>query len=256
MKKLICLVLAAIMICALVGCNSVSQSDIDELTQRITQLEDKNKELEDELRDQKLKYEDKLTQQESKFEDKLNEQKSEYEDKLNEQKSEYEDRLNEQDKKIEDMQKDLDYLEQKTNGITGTFYSLKEAYDNGWLTREDIMHIAYFRSGSVGEYDEDYNVKKVDFKPTMEKPVLSERLEADIKESYYKLHKDEFDSKGYDKAEALQKLKIQYLGQYKDSHVVVICPGDGHRDMVRNVFLAGIAWWWSTPHGEEVFRFN
>ena len=147
MKKLICLVLAAIMICALVGCNSVSQSDIDELQQRIAQLEDKNKELEDELRDQKLKFEDKLTQQESKFEDMLNEQKSEYEDKLNEQ-----------DKKIEDTQKDLDILQQKLENLTGQKIEFTaeapevEPYLMG-TTMIKSFHIA----PNEEEYKEDYN---------------------------------------------------------------------------------------------------
>ena len=30
----------------------------------------------------------------------------------------------------------------------GTFYTLQEAYDNGYLTREDLMSIAYYQNGS------------------------------------------------------------------------------------------------------------
>ena len=29
----------------------------------------------------------------------------------------------------------------------GTFYTLQEAYDNGYLTREDLMSIAYYKNG-------------------------------------------------------------------------------------------------------------
>ena len=29
----------------------------------------------------------------------------------------------------------------------GTFYTLQEAYDNGYLTREDLMSIAYYQNG-------------------------------------------------------------------------------------------------------------
>ena len=33
----------------------------------------------------------------------------------------------------------------------GAFYSLQEAYEKEFLTREDLMHIAYFEYGKVEE---------------------------------------------------------------------------------------------------------
>ena len=29
----------------------------------------------------------------------------------------------------------------------GNFYSLREAYDNGWLTQEDLQSLAYYYNG-------------------------------------------------------------------------------------------------------------
>ena len=90
MKKIICLVLAVLMTCALMACNSTKTSDIDDLQQKITELQeqlnrqsDKSKELQEQLEQQSSKN--------SELENELNSQKSQFEDEL--KKQEEKDRL-------------------------------------------------------------------------------------------------------------------------------------------------------------------
>ena len=67
---------------------------------------------------------------------------------------------------------------------TGAFYSLQEAYDNGWLTQEDLKSIAYYqsggRSGNKDIMDEDY-------RPMPKRPAeLDDETKLAIKQAYYK----------------------------------------------------------------------
>ena len=49
----------------------------------------------------------------------------------------------------------------------GTFYTLQEAYDNGYLTREDLMSIAYYKNGGR-RYNE--SIMPEDYAPIPKNP--------------------------------------------------------------------------------------
>ena len=254
MKKIIYLVLAVLMTCALMACNSAKTSDIDDLQQKITELQEqldsqsnKNKELQEQL--------DRQSSKSSRLENDLFLQQFEFEERFKQQKKEFEEELKQRDKKLKELEDDIDYLERRANGIVATSYPLYVAYDNGWLTRDDLMHILYFRNGYVIGYDEDNRSKyEIDFKPTMETPIMTERLEMEFKEAYYKANQDKLG--GYEKSEALQMFGVKYLGQYNDVYVVetisyALLPG-----LSGSYVVAGIVFGYSISNHIQVLRFE
>ena len=71
--------------------------------------------------------------------------------------------------------------EQRYSVSVGHFYSLEEAYENGWLTQDDLNNIAYYyhtRHGETEHVDES-------FAPTPKTPeTLSEDTQNKIKRTY------------------------------------------------------------------------
>ena len=65
----------------------------------------------------------------------------------------------------------------------GKFYSLQEAYDNGWLTREELLSIAYYYNGRYGNeeiMDENYT-------PLTKTPAtLDLEMDLEIRKAYVK----------------------------------------------------------------------
>ena len=71
--------------------------------------------------------------------------------------------------------------EQRYSESVGEFYSLDEAYENGWLTQGDLKNIAYYYHTRYGE------TEHIDqsFVPTPKTPeTLSEDIQNKIKRSY------------------------------------------------------------------------
>ena len=116
-------------------------------------------------------------------------------------------------------------------------YTLQEAYDRGWLTKEDIMHISYFsRRGEVLEIVEGAGdnwmkelslppserqwLKTIDFVPQIETPVLGslDSKAADfIKNAFYEEYSDFFYYKGAEYAEI-----ENYYGEYNGVYVAEV----------------------------------
>ena len=106
--------------------------------------------------------------------------------------------------------------EDKKMPVTETdFYQLQEAYYNGWIKREEIMHIVYFMDGEVLEAkNENEDGTKVDFVPQMEKPTLDSldsKVADDMKNAFYEKHQDDFE-----RAEnVIEDITItNFLGEY------------------------------------------
>lgn len=91
----------------------------------------------------------------------------------------------------------------------GKFYSLQEAFDNGWLSRGDLRNIAYHRTGDG---------QRKGFKPTPKNPeTLSAETESAIKEYWAEQHMDdEFYS---------QIISLSYYGKYNGLIVAFIKTG-------------------------------
>lgn len=66
----------------------------------------------------------------------------------------------------------------------GNFYSLQEAYDNGWLTQENLQSIAYYY---YDRFESEH--KDTDFKP-VPKQELTRQMERNICQTYLMMLKE------------------------------------------------------------------
>lgn len=103
-------------------------------------------------------------------------------------------------------------------GGDGNIYELQEAYDNGWLTTDDIMNIGYYYQFGVvdGGLTEE---ELIGFEPKpKEADKLSKRVENKIKRAYRRYYLNK-----YNKRISLNKIELQhYYGTYQDCIVVAI----------------------------------
>jgi hypothetical protein len=87
-------------------------------------------------------------------------------------------------------------------------YSLEEAYENKFITKEDLWNIAYIYNGCVNASNVEYDVKTI-------KDELDIKLERKIKKAYIKNDLDDI---------FLPKMKcisiIKYYGVYSGCHVL------------------------------------
>ena len=96
--------------------------------------------------------------------------------------------------------------------LEGTFYTLQEAYDSGFITRNDIKHISYFATGRVIEVLDAYRnrwemelslpddywtkIRRIDFMPQNDIPSLakiSPQVIAGMKSAFYTAHRELMD---------------------------------------------------------------
>lgn len=142
------------------------------------------------------------------------------------------------------------------NTVTGTFYTLQEAYEYGYLTKMDIKDICYYRFGEVWE-GEDLNSEKwvkVENTSTQSSSDLDKKIENKIKKTYYKLNEDRFYSKNEGKIGGVDDLTVRFFGEFNNSYVVVIdCSLWNYGASVTPMLVAGIAWW-ESGEGFKVFR--
>lgn len=106
----------------------------------------------------------------------------------------------------------------------GEFYTLQEAFDNGWLSRGDLRNIAYHRTGDG---------QRKGFKPTPKNPeVLSVETELAIKEAHADKYIDE----------PLETIRIRgYYGIYNGLVAVSITGGEwDYPDVTYEVNIGGI----------------
>ena len=93
----------------------------------------------------------------------------------------------------------------------GTFYTLQEAYDNGYLTREDLLNIAYYNG------DQERNESALqNFEPT---PIgeLSEEISLKIR----KYVAERYRNNGYNPDVTAEHVSItNYLGCYNGYYVI------------------------------------
>jgi len=121
----------------------------------------------------------------------------------------------------------------KEDKTMGTFYSLQEAYDEGLLTEQDLMSIAYYH-GSLGGVAGT-------FAPTPKDPeIIGKELEKAIKQSFL----DDFiDEDGW----TIDDFSISYYGTYDNAVAIfAIFPGGGI-DAPWNEIIAGVTFSYGYP---------
>ncbi|MCH5164252.1 MAG: hypothetical protein J1F36_04470, partial [Clostridiales bacterium] len=109
-----------------------------------------------------------------------NKQQSDRVSELEEQNRRQADKIENLEEQIEDLEFELSL---SLAVYAGDSYPIETAYENGWLTRDDIMHISYFQYGVVigGTRDDLGSDYEIEFVPTKKTPELSERAKKAIK---------------------------------------------------------------------------
>ena len=140
----------------------------------------------------------------------------------------------------------------------GTFYSLEEAYDAGWLTKDNIMEVCYYRFGEVwlGEDLNSDSWVKYEYEPKNQQQGLDKSVENNIKNAYYSIHKSDFFDKEGNSLGGIDNLSVQYFGTYNNFCVIIMkCSLWDVGQVVTPMLLAGVAWG-ETGEGFLVYRVN
>ena len=114
----------------------------------------------------------------------------------------------------------------------GEFYTLQEAYDNGWLSKGDLRNIAYYYAGDG---------QRKGFKPTPKNPeTLSAETELAIKEDWAQKLKSNNDNMLPDwVSEDLENLIIKgYYGTFNG--LVAIMKQEIYFTYIKEIYVGGI----------------
>ena len=105
----------------------------------------------------------------------------------------------------------------KEEETMGTFYTLQEAYDNGWLTKADLMSIAYYHNGGQ-IYNEE--IMSEDYEPAPKTPeILSKNVDLAIRQTLVNDLNKEYDSDSF----VLNNIVIcAYYGTYNGGAAIRI----------------------------------
>ena len=120
------------------------------------------------------------------------------------------------------------------NTPTGKFYTLQEAYDNGFLTQEDLMSIAYFNNGGR-EYNED--IMDENYVPAPMNPTaLSAETDMAIRQSYW----DKYYKENTPTNRTIDDIGLGYYGTYNNCVAVKVYFGGFVIEIVRKDYVGGI----------------
>ena len=217
-KVIIALFLGIVMVFGAVGCNAGVQ---DELQSKIDALQSQIAEMEAQIGERDKTIED-----------------------LNGRLAETEEQLREHDERIEQLEKEL---AEKTEG---ELYSLYVAYVNGWLTKSDIMSIAYYHNGGR-TYNEE--IMSEEYEPLPKTPeVLSNLTELKIKSTAAKDYREKFN---IEDAVADGFTITQYCGTYGDCIAVMMRDDySGTAAVVRTVSVAGVKIYYNSGREIQIWR--
>ena len=91
------------------------------------------------------------------------------------------------EERVEELEKENELLRDmltEINIIDGEFYTLQQAYDEGWLTQEDLKDIAWYHNGG-NTFNEQ--IMGGDFQPRPKSPeALDKMTDRSIKQTYIK----------------------------------------------------------------------
>ena len=149
----------------------------------------------------------------------------------------------------EELNKEISGKSPEEEETTGSFYTLQEAYDNGWLTQDDIMSIAYYRHGRT--YNEE--IMSEDYQPAPKTPeVLSEKTELKIKSTAAKEYSEEYDIKY---AEADGFTITEYCGTYGNCIAVMMTDNySGTTGVVWIDSIAGVNFYYGNGRRMKIWR--
>ena len=133
---------------------------------------------------------------------------------------------------------------------SGEVYSVKEAYDNGWLTQEDLMSIAYYLNGGRADNEE---IISENYEPLPKTPdVLSDETEYKIKSAAAAEYREKYHIKD---AKAKGFTITAYYGTYGDC--VAVMTEDvysGAATVVWTDMIAGVSFLYSSGISIQIWR--
>lgn len=145
-------------------------------------------------------------------------------DALQTQNTQLAEKLDEMQSKLDEQNEIIEELKSKTT--QGVFYTVREAYENGYITFEDVKSIAYYHNhGRM--YNE--HIMPEDYKPIPKSPeVLTENMQRPIKQTAWEYRYGSF-------RDDINPLKVtpsgfrivEYNGIYNNCIAVVTEYGDG-----------------------------
>ena len=118
----------------------------------------------------------------------------------------------------------------KSQESTGTFYTLQEAYENGWLTQENLKNIAYYHNNGI-PYPES----------------LSNNIAKSIKKSWAKKLKDDNTNQATDITEEMVVIE-EYYGTYDECVIIIVDRFDAN--------YPGIYAPYTIEIGNVIFNYN
>ncbi len=104
----------------------------------------------------------------------------------------------------------------------GNFFTVTEAYEKSYLTREQVMSIAYYHNGGRSQNEE---IMSEDYQPLLKTPEkLSEVTEVSLRQTYIDHRWKEEDLKANEElaGEKLQVTIFEYNGTYGDCIAVMM----------------------------------
>ena len=214
-KRFLTLLLSATMLFSVAGFSACTNGELEakiaELQAQITELQEQNEELQASVEEQQTQIAD--LEQEN-----------------------------------QELEEEIEYLEGQIseNIVSGTFYSLEEAYDLGYINKNDLMHIVYYYRRTVyvvaDNSTNSLNWIELDFIPEKELGSIKSEKELAIKSSFIYHNERWFANMNYE--EAMQSLTFKFLGEYDGYYAVKIDAGD-YGEVEEEKVIDGIAWFQS-----------
>ena len=102
--------------------------------------------------------------------------------------------------------------------LKGKFYSLEQAYEQGFIDEEDVKHILYFSFGEVLDENKD----EIEFTPSVSLKATNQRTEELLKKALYKQYPSGFRDSIRKKGEkyVLKSFQAKCHGEYKGYYLV------------------------------------
>jgi len=127
--------------------------------------------------------------------------------------------------------------------IKGSFYSLQEAYDNGWLTQEDLQSLAYYYN--VGSNDESF----------VPKPKNPESLSKETENMIIKTHLEGI-KKDFPTATISDVNIAEYYGVYNDCIAISVRDNYYAIDVLvePEYIVGGVSFYNFTLPGLQIWR--
>lgn len=140
-------------------------------------------------------------------------------------------------------------------------YSLQQAYESGFLTKEDIKAIGFYTSGEIYQVADDCqdktnadNWQKLDYTPEQPRPTATPELENDIKSAYYYIYNRMFQDG--DVRYGKDILKVTYLGSYNGYYVAQVTSDKWLYPAYIQPISIGDICWPQDPPLADVFYFE